>query len=131
MYNHKLYLGFWFINFTVIFLFGWAFPLDIVLGNWKFTALEAAIYSSFWLTVLIWTAWDFIFSRGVKYQTGLVTWIYFFLINTLGVWIIARFAHLLALGLTSWVGAVLIGSVAVIGQKIIWGLVTRRELKLS
>jgi hypothetical protein len=131
VYNHKLYLGFWLINFSVIFLFGWVFPSDIVLGNWKFSALEGAIYSSFWLTFFVWTAWDFIFSRGIKYKAGLIAWIYFFLVNSLAIWLIARFSHILAMGISSWVAAVFMGVVVVIGQKFIWWMVTRRELRLS
>ena len=128
MYNHKLYLAFWLVNGLIIYLFGLIFPANVVLGNWKFTALEAAIYSSFWLTFVVWVGWDNIYSRGVKYQTGVITWVYFWIVNALGVWIIARIAYILALGISNLLWAIMIGTVAVIGQKIVWSLVTRREL---
>jgi len=128
LYNHVLYLAYWFVNFLVFYLVSRIIPSDIVLGNWKFTAIEAAIYSSFWLTVLVWTAWDFIYSRGVKFDGGVVTLIYFWIVNTLGVWLIARFAHILGFGITGWIWAVILGAVANLSQRAAWLLVTKKEL---
>lgn len=128
MYNHVLYLAYWFVNFLVFYLVGRILPADIVLGNWKFTALEAAIYSSFWLTVLVWTAWDFIYSRGVKFDGGVITLVYFWIVNTLGIWLIARFANILGFGIAGWIWAVIVGALADLAQRVAWLLVTKKEL---
>jgi hypothetical protein len=131
MYNHILYLVYWLVNFVVFYLFSIFFANNVVLGNWRYSAIEAGIYSAFWLTVLVWTGWDFIFSRGVSYKSGTITWIYFFILNTLGVWLIARFAFYLGLGISGWTWAIVIGFVATILQKWAWNFVTRRKLGVA
>ena len=128
MYNHILYLSFWLVNFLVFYIFGSFFPNDVVLGIWKYTPVEAAIYSSFWLTFIVWTGWDFIYSRGLKYQAGSIAWVYFWILNTLGIWLIARFANVLGLGISNWSWAIIIAVFAVMFQKIVWTFVTGRNL---
>ncbi|HLE48855.1 MAG TPA: hypothetical protein VI819_02370 [Patescibacteria group bacterium] len=127
MYNHVLYLAFWLINFLLFYFAGKAFPNDFVFGTWKFTTVEAAIYSSFWLTVLVWTAWDIIMSRGIKYEAGTVTWIYFWVVNSLGIWLITRVANVLGFGISGWRWALYLGVLVVVGQKFVWNLVTRAQ----
>jgi hypothetical protein len=99
----------------------------VVTGNFRFTALEASIYASFWLTFIVWMGWDFIFSRGIKYDTGTITWVYFWILNTLGIWLVARFAYTLGFGISNWVWAVTLGLIAVFLQKIARGFVVKRN----
>lgn len=125
MYNHILYLSYWLINTLLLYILYSIFPENIVLGTWKFTSLEAAIYSSFWVTFVVWTAWDFIYSRQSKFvlEGGLITNLYFWAINTMGVWIVARFPGFTGMGISSFAWAFVIGGIFNIFQRIILGLI--------
>lgn len=129
MYNHVLYLTYWFINAIIFYILSSLYPSNIVLGTWKFTAVEAAIYSSFWLTVVVWTAWDFIYSRQNKIalEGGLITNLYFWAINAMGVWLVARFPGFTGLGISSWPWALVLGGVANVFQRITLGVILGRQ----
>lgn len=129
MYNHILYLSYWLINTLLLYILYSIFPENIVLGTWKFTALEAAIYSSFWVTFVVWTAWDFIYSRQSKVvlEGGLVTNLYFWAINTMGVWIVARFPGFTGMGISSYVWAFVIGGIFNVFQRFTLGLILGRN----
>ncbi|HJX01703.1 MAG TPA: hypothetical protein VJ348_00840 [Candidatus Humimicrobiaceae bacterium] len=129
MYNHVLYLSYWIINFIIIFLVSKIFPGNVVLGTWRFTGVEAAIYSSFWLTFFIWVVWDFMIAKGFDFSVDSLSWIYFFVINAAGIWMVARFAWLLGMGISSFVWAIIIGILVTVAQRLTWGIVTRRQLK--
>lgn len=130
MYNHALYFSYWFVNALVFYFAAKVFPESVVLGTWKFSSLEAAIYSSFWLTVLIWTTWDFVFSRvkKVSFNGNWISIFYFWLMNGLSVWLVARFSQYTGLGISNWLWAAILGGVAYVFQRFAWGLVTRNQL---
>jgi len=128
MYNHTLYLLYWLVSFCVFYLASFFFPSHFVLGNWKYTDLEAAIYSSFWLVVFVWVVWDFLLSRGIKFKDDLVTWFYFWMVNSAGIWLVAKMAKLLGLGISSWYWAVGVGFFVNFFQRLAFKLVTRRNL---
>ena len=130
MYNHALYFSYWLVNALVFYFSAKIFPKSIVLGTWKFSSMEAAIYSSFWLTVLIWTTWDFVFSkvRKVSFNGNLLSMFYFWLMNGLSVWLIARFSQYTGLGINNWPWAGILGGIAYIFQRFTWGLITRNQL---
>jgi len=130
MYNHALYFSYWLVNAFVIYLAAKIFPNSVVLGTWKFSSVEAAIYSSFWLTILIWTTWDFVFSKvkKVNFNGNLLSIFYFWMMNGLSVWLVARFSQYTGLGIDSWLWAAILGGIAYIFQRFTWGLVTRNQL---
>lgn len=128
MYNHILYLLYWFVSFVVFYLTYLFFPQNFVLGNWKFTPAEAAIYSSFWLVVFIWVVWDFLISRGVKFKGDLVTYLYFWAVNAVGIWLVAKLSQILGLGIKSYQWAIGVAFVVNLAQRIAWKFVTKRNL---
>lgn len=128
MYNHILYLFFWLVSFFVFYLTHLLFPENFVLGNWKFTVLEAGIYSSFWLVVFLWVVWDFLVSRGVKFEQNLVSFIYFWAVNAVGIWLVAKLSQILGLGITGYPWAVGVGFVVNLVQRLVWKFVTKRNL---
>ncbi|MBI2066376.1 hypothetical protein HYT60_02645, partial [Candidatus Woesebacteria bacterium] len=50
MYEHLLFLLYWFLNSLALYFLGLLFPGSVVLGSWRLTAVEASIYAGFWLT---------------------------------------------------------------------------------
>jgi hypothetical protein len=129
MYNHILYLSYWLINALIVYILFRIFPDNVVLGTWKFNAIEAAIYSSFWVTFVVWTAWDFIYSRQstVFLEGGLVTNLYFWAINAMGIWLVARFPGFAGLGLSSWPWAFVVGGIFNVFQRITLGLILGKQ----
>jgi len=47
MYNHLLYFVYWLFDSIIIYVFGLVFPTSVVLGNWRFGPIEAAILFGF------------------------------------------------------------------------------------
>lgn len=122
MYNHLLYFTYWLVNSLVLYAIS-SFSNDVVLGNWRFGALEAAIYAGFWVTFFVWAMWDFAIAKGVKFDTGFVTLGYFWLVNAFSFWIVARFSEFTGLGITSFYWAFIIGLGAYLVQRITRSLV--------
>lgn len=129
MYNHILYFLYWLINFSVLYLFGRIFPESIVLGNYRFNPLESAVYAGFWATFFVWIFWDFAIAKGLKFDTRLVTWGYFWLANSFAVWLVARFSHIAGFGIVSYLWAFAIGLAVFILQRIAWKVVAGRNTK--
>ena len=131
MYNHILYFSYWLVNFVVILAISFLFPQDVVLGTWRFTAIEGAIYTSFWLTFWVWLVWDFLYFRGVRFEKSFSTWVYFFAVNTVGIWIIARVSNTVGMGISWWGWALILGFFANWMQRVAFGFITKRQLKIS
>jgi len=129
LYNHILYFTYWLVSFVVFYVLHLVFPESVVLGNWRFSAIEAAIYSSFWLTFFIWIIWDYLMARNTNLKSGVSVWLYFAAVNTVGIWIIARLPHFLGLGIASWFWALVLGILANWLQRIVFGIITKREVK--
>lgn len=128
MYNHILYLFYWVVSLAVFYLTYLLFPQDFVLGNWKFTSLEAAVYSSFWLVVFVWVVWDFLISRRVKLKDNLATWLYFWVVNAVGIWLVAKLSQILGLGIKSYLWAIGVAFVVNLAQRLAWRFITKRNL---
>lgn len=131
MYNHLLFLLYWLTNTFVIYILGLAFPDVLVLGNAKLVSLEASVYSAFWLTFFVWCMWDFIFIRGVKLEPAPLAFLYFFTVNSLGVWLVTRYSEYTGFGITSFVWAFVVGLIANSLQRFVWKYVVERNKSLS
>lgn len=108
MYNHILYFYFWLVNTLVLLGFGWIFPVDVVLGNWRFGMAEAAVYTGFWVTFLVWCFWDWAIAK--KFRLDL-TWFrlgYFGVVNVIAFWLASRLAVYSGFGITDFTVALFI-----------------------
>lgn len=124
VYNHLLYLLYWLVNASVIFVLGWMFPGQIALGVNKFVPLEAAIYSGFWLTFFVWSLWDFVIMRGVKLE-GTPAFVYFLMANFIGFWLLSYASRYTGLTSEGW-WILVLAVVANFGQRLAWRLVIKR-----
>ena len=120
MYNHILYFAYWLVNSLVLYVFSIVYPNSVVLGNWRFSPVEASIYSGFWVTFFIWVLWDFAIAKNVKFDSALVTFGYFGLSNFFSFWLVARFSQYAGLGIAHYGWAILVGLTAYIFQRIAW-----------
>lgn len=124
MYNHLLYLLYWLVNSFTLSLFYYVFPEDFVLGTWKLTAVEASIYSGFWITFIVWIFWDYAMAKEWK-SRGLNTILWFWLANSVGIWITARFSNFTGFGISYYYLALILGFFTTLFQRIILKIVTK------
>lgn len=110
----------------VLYVFGLIFPGAVVLGNWRFSPIESAVYAGFWVTFFVWILWDFALAKGVNFDTGLVTLGYFWSANVFAFWLVSRFSQYAGLGITNYLWAFAIGLVAYMVQRLAWKLVVGR-----
>lgn len=120
MQSSVFFLLLWLVDSLCIHLLGLVFPNMIVLGNWRFLPVEASIYAGFWLTFFVWTMNDYMSVRKVKLEPFSLKFLYFFIVDSLGVWIISRFSQYVGLGITSVWWALIIGVVAETFQLLSW-----------
>ena len=126
MYDHILFLLYWLLNSLLLSLLGFIFPSEVVLGNFRLLPFEASIYAGFWLTFFVWTMWDYVLVHKVTLEPFLLRFLFFFFVNSLGIWIISRYAKYTGLGLTSFWWAFLLGGVADLLQSVSWNLFGKR-----
>lgn len=127
MYNHLLYFTYWLFNSAVLYTFYIIFGGDVVLGNWRFGPVESAIYSGFWVTFFIWVLWDFALAKGVKFDSGTVTFGYFFIANIFAFWLVSRFSEYAGLGITSYLWALTLGFAAYLLQRLAWRIIVGKK----
>ena len=126
MYNHILYFAYWLFDSLTIFVFGLLFPSQVVLGNWRFSPIEASIYAGFWMTFFIWSLWDFAIAKGVKFDSGIVTFGYFGLSNIFAVWIVSRLSQFAGFGVSSYFWTISIGLTIYLMQRFVWRIVVKK-----
>jgi len=127
MYNHLLYLIYWGANTLVLYIVSSVFPKVVVLGNFRFSAPESAIYAGFWITVLIWAMWDYIYVRNIKLNRLSGRFLVFWALNFVSFWLVSRFSHIAGFGISSFWWAAAIGFFANLVQRFFWNVVIGRH----
>ena len=129
MYNHILFISYWVVNSFLLYLASRVLPESYALGTWKFTQFEAAIYAGFWLTFFVWSMWDFILTKGLKLTDGLSTILYFWGVNSLGIWLVARFSQITGFGISAFYWALYLGLVTDLVQRIARNIVVNPKIR--
>lgn len=120
------FIAFFVIHSVVVYLANMFFPEDVVLGNHFFSPTMGLVYSMLPLTLLTVGCIPFIeyvaekFNRTVSNMEWMVDYL---LINTAGIWILARFAEWIGFGISSWMVAVALGVVITILQGAVMGFI--------
>lgn len=122
-----MYFTYWLFNAAILYVFGFAFSGNVVLGNWRFGMVESAIYAGFWVTFFVWVLWDFALAKGVKFDTVVVKLGYFWLANSFAFWLVARFSEYVGLGITNYLWAFTLGLAAHLVQRLAWRIVVGRK----
>jgi len=98
-------------NFAVIYLGNMFFPKNIVLGTMSLTPIWSIALSMGVLTLIDTFAIPVVrvIENSRKRMFSNVDWmVAYFLINFVGVWLVARGAEQLGMGITSWVVALIL-----------------------
>jgi hypothetical protein len=126
MQSSIFFLLLWLVDFLSIHLLGLVFPNMIVLGNWRFSGIEASIYAGFWLTFFVWMMGEYMTVREVEFKSSLPRFVFLFFINSLGVWIVSRYSQYAGLGITSFWWAFVLGGVTSTLQLVSWNVLEKK-----
>jgi uncharacterized membrane protein YvlD (DUF360 family) len=100
--KRKIYfLIFWVINSLLLYLSTLAFPGNFVLGTYRYSVLVAAIISGFVWTLLLWISKPV--QIRLKIKGELKKSVFFFGVNFVSLWLVARFAPYTGFGVTNFV----------------------------
>lgn len=131
MYNHLLFLSYWFVNTSVLFIAGVLPGRNVILGDWRFNSFESSVYAGFWLTFLIWVSWDFAIARRFKLDKLPVTLGFFLFVNSISIWAVSRFSSVTGFVLVNFFWALVIGCVVTLLQRVVWKLIVKKSFSLS
>jgi len=110
----SFYLVFFFVNVIILLIAAILFPQQVVLGNHLFSPLQALFQAIGLLTLLVVAVIPILEWLANRWQYELKTrdWlIVFWLVNIAALWLIARLAELIGLGLASWKVSVVLGTI--------------------
>ncbi len=110
------------VSVIVLYLANMLFPANVVLGNHLVTPMMGLLMSSIVISLLGVSATPLIEWARKAFNLTLSAshWMLIYLvINTLVVWVVARFAEILGLGVSSWVVALGLGFVLDVAQGLL------------
>lgn len=113
------FVSFWVLNSLLLYLAELIFPNYFVLGNFWLSGPLAMLWAGLWLTVIIWGAMSLPNRLNVKITGPLKILVFYWLINSIAIWVLARFAALSGFGIAAYYWAICLGLVANLAQ---WGL---------
>lgn len=116
------YIALFIVNTVVIFLASVIFPLYVVLGTFNLTTSWSLIHSMTLLALA--NVFVIPFVREYEHRAGKMftnnQWMaVYFVINFIGIWLIARFADQVGFGISSWLVAAVLALVLNIVQAIV------------
>ena len=114
-----MFVLFFVVNFCITYFANKMFPDNIVLGTHFHSLLAALIFSNTALTIVVTGAISSFNhlseSINAKFTDG--HWFTaYYLANFVGIWIVARFAYWLGMGISSWAVAAILGVVFALAQ---------------
>jgi hypothetical protein len=124
-----VFASFMVLHSLVMYVANSFFPSQVVLGNHFFSPVMGLIYAMLPFTVMMVGAIPVIEHLGemMKRTISNTEWMvgYFFL-NTIGIWVLGRFAEWIGLGIDSWLVAVALSVVITMIQGMVVGVVMKK-----
>ena len=130
MYNHVLYIAYWAVNTTTLYVASLFLPKGtILLGSWRFNPFEASLYSGFWITFLIWAWWDFAVARRFQISSRniVIVFAYFLFVNVFSLWAVSVFSSFTGFVLVNFQWALIIGAVTTVLQRVTFSFIVARR----
>jgi hypothetical protein len=116
-----IYVLFIIINSAIVYLAHTLFPQSVVLGTHVLSPMIALLQSMLFFTLLVVGSMPVleILAKTLKYKLSEKSWILiYYAVNVIGLWITARFAELVGMGISSWMVAVILGLVLSLLQSL-------------
>lgn len=127
MYNHLLYFSYWLVNMCVLYLVSLFVPGELIhLGSWRFSSLEAAFYSGFFLTFLVWIWWDFALARKFDFDKTVTVLLFFLFVNYFSLLVISRFSYITGFEIYNYIWAFVIALVTTSMQRVVRKIIVQR-----
>ncbi|MFC1625673.1 hypothetical protein ACFL1Q_01380 [Patescibacteria group bacterium] len=118
----KFYVRFittWALNTLLILAFVSYYPTSYVLGNAVIPPVSAGIFAGFLLTLFCRLSKPFVKKLSTKAKGRVMMFVFYWLVNSVGIWIIARLSVISGFGIASFYKALILGAVVSLGQ---WAL---------
>lgn len=117
-----MFIFFFLANCVVIYLANHLFPNNVVLGTYFHSPLMALIYSMVVLTLATTGAVpviEYLF-QVTKAESTEIHWIILsFLLNFVSVWVVARLATFLGMGISSWRVVAILAIILSLSQRVV------------
>lgn len=129
MKDARGFLSFWLVNSVIFYFAPYVFVALVVTGNARLGPFMAAVVSGFILTVADVITMPIFESLKIKLKDKWQWSLAYLFVNVLGVWVIARYADLTGVGISSaWV-AVLMGVIFNLAQWGVWKMMAGSSKK--
>ena len=115
----KFYIRFaflWLVNSVILFLAASYYPTHFVLGNVAISRLTAGIFAGFLITFLCRLAKPIIGKFGLKLKGRIKMLGFYWLINSLAIWLVARLSIISGFGISAFYWAFALGIVTTLAQ---------------
>ncbi|MEN8252886.1 MAG: hypothetical protein ABFQ62_00700 [Patescibacteria group bacterium] len=117
-----MFVSFFLVQSAIVYLASMLFADQVVLGTHLYSPLQGLLQSMFVLTLIMVGAMpviELVLKRyKIKFQDKHWLLLYF-VINTVAIWVVARFAEQLGFGISSWLVAVILGLIFGVDQALI------------
>ena len=118
--NMIRWLIIWLVNSGVIYLAHLLNSVNIVLGTYRISAILAAVLSGLLITAITRLVKLSRITAKIGFLKGrYLMFVFYGLVNSAGVWLIARFAWATGLGITSFLWAFVLGFALCFGQWLV------------
>jgi len=122
------FVSFWLLNSFLFFLASVILPKNFELGSSTIPVSLAHFWSGAWLTFVVWMSKPVFSKVGVKPQRGFLTFIFYWLANSVVIWVLARLAEYTGLEISKFYWAVILGFIVNLAQWNLWQVLRKYKL---
>lgn len=120
MKKYLPFVSFWLLNSLLLYLAAMFLPQYFELGTATVPETKAIFWSGLLLTTIVWLSKPVADGLGLKLEGNTKMFLYYWLVNSSAIWILARVAEYSGLGISAFYWAIVFGVFANLGQWIIW-----------
>lgn len=120
------FVGFWLVSSVLIYILGMMMPSGVVLGNQYISPVQASAFFGYMLStivILVQPAMDLLKVKLTDHNRQAIV---YFAVNTIAVWVLTRLALMVGVGIVAFWWAGILGLVLMLGQWLVWGVLTKR-----
>lgn len=120
------FVGFWLVSSVLIYILGMMMPSGVVLGNQYISPVQASAFFGYMLSTIVILIQPVMDLLKVKLADPNRQAIVYFAVNTIAVWVLTRLALMVGVGIVAFWWAGILGLVLMLGQWLVWGVLTKR-----
>ncbi len=113
----------WLTNTLLLYVASTLYPLNYVLGNYRFSALQAAFLSGFAWTLFTWIVKPLVTKFNVKISGFWMNSGFYIAANFVALWVTARMAPVVGFGVSSFTYVLALVLIAEVAQVLVWSVV--------